>query len=231
MAEAEGFRPLTDTELAEFCKPGRWFPNVLDKRDITIHQQRGGSARSRTGQSAGTELGPAEQAQKSHAGELKPVEVDNALLLLTRGLYNVKAAICTLLNAPGVVVSVWGFDMTSLTTSIGDTNGPPPSIALFREGFVAFPREINAALWIAPVGADIVIDINHHDALTGTKTSLFGSQLLTIPAGATTGRLKTFRSLRIKRYDLLSIDIDQVGSGTPGGYLEVTLEMDLKKLT
>lgn len=232
----EGFRPLTDDELKEFCKPGRWFPNVLDKRDIAAHQSEptGEShpMRSRSGATVGASSAPGDAAdvRKRTAGELKPIEVDNALLIITRGLYNVKSAICTILNKQKAAQAIWGFDEETLVTSVGDTDGPPPAIAIFEEGYVAFPKEINAACWIAPTGADILIDINHHDAATGTKTSLFDSTQLTVAAGETTGRLKAFRSLRIKRYDLLSIDIDQIGSGTAGGYLEVSMEFILKKL-
>lgn len=227
----EGFRPLTDDELREFCKPGKWFPNVLDKRDIAAHQaEPTGGPGSQSGAGASHAPGNAADVRSRTAGELKPIEVDNALFILTRGLYNVKSAICTLINKEKAAIAVWGFDFETLVTSVGDTDGPPPAIAIFEEGYVAFPKEINAACWIAPTGTSILIDVNHHDAVTGTKTSLFGSAQLTVEAGETTGRLKSFRSLRIKRYDLLSIDIDQVGSGTAGGYLEVSMEFVLKKL-
>ena len=230
MADTEGFRPLTEEELREFCKQGRYFPNFLDKRDVDI--KRGSEDKTQTGESVPAQSadGTAEREFETTAGEINPTKVFNDVWLLFRGLYNVKAAVCTILNAPGIVTAVWGFDMASLTTSVGDTNGPPPAIAIFREGYVAFPKEINAALWIAPVGADILIDVNHHDATTGTKTSLFDTEQLTVPDGATTGRLKTFRPIRVKRYDLLSIDVDQVGSSTPGGYLEVAMELEIKKL-
>ncbi|MEN6532168.1 MAG: hypothetical protein ABFD89_00800 [Bryobacteraceae bacterium] len=76
----------------------------------------------------------------------------------------------------------------------------------------------------APVGSDIIIDLN----LIGT--SVFGTTKLVIPAGATL--LTVYNQTTFSdpapvgvKDDLVTMDVDQIGSTTPGTDITVTLRM------
>lgn len=62
---------------------------------------------------------------------------------------------------------------------------------------------------VAPVGADLIIDINN-------GTSIFGATKLVIADGAQTGSQSTFVAPTVAVDDLLTADVDQIGSGTAG---------------
>lgn len=80
----------------------------------------------------------------------------------------------------------------------------------------------------APTGAAIIVDINKNDA-TGATGTLFNTTKPQIAAGATTGGGgAVLTTTNLADNDLLTIDIDQVGSGTAGADLSVMLLCEQK---
>lgn len=226
------FRPLTEEEIKQFCQPGGWRPELVDIRDVHSPRQRRGVPGDTRGAEGGGDGGLTEGRRKADEGFLNPVKTADAITIGFNAIYALRRAVCVLLNAPIGGRAIFGYDEASLVTTTGDTDGPPPNICIMPPDKAGVPVEANAKLWVAPTGADIIINIFIHDAITGNKISIFsGSNKLTIPAGDAGGRIKLFASgARIRRYDCLSIDIEQVGSGTAGGYLEVVVEFEFKKL-
>lgn len=73
----------------------------------------------------------------------------------------------------------------------------------------------------APVGAALIADVNVGD------TSLWAANQAnrpTIAAGATSGTGTSFDTIALSDGDVLTIDIDQVGSATAGGQVTLILE-------
>ncbi|MHA1304358.1 MAG: hypothetical protein ACTSPI_11730 [Candidatus Heimdallarchaeaceae archaeon] len=76
----------------------------------------------------------------------------------------------------------------------------------------------------ASVGADIIIDINKNDTSIWYNNQ---SNRLTILAGEKYADQTEFDVVEVDEGDILSMDIDQVGSTTPGSLLTVELKMRL----
>lgn len=76
-----------------------------------------------------------------------------------------------------------------------------------------------------PVGADLIFDIN----LNGTTIWSTQANRLKIVDGATSGNQTAFNTTSVAAGDLLTIDIDQIGSTTPGKNVTVELTMYLIK--
>lgn len=73
----------------------------------------------------------------------------------------------------------------------------------------------------APVGSDLIIDINKNGVTIWTTQA----NRAKVVAGANAGTTTTFDVTAVAAGDRLSVDVDQVGSGTPGGNdLLVTIE-------
>lgn len=72
----------------------------------------------------------------------------------------------------------------------------------------------------APTGVSIVVDINKN----GTTIWSTQANRLTIVASSNTGNQTTFNTTALSEGDLLTLDIDQVGSSTPGSELTVVLK-------
>lgn len=78
-----------------------------------------------------------------------------------------------------------------------------------------------AAVKTAPTGAAILVDINKN----GTSIwSVTPGNRLTIAAGATTGNTSTFDTTSLAEGDLLTFDIDQIGSTVGGADITVQLK-------
>ena len=73
----------------------------------------------------------------------------------------------------------------------------------------------------APTGADLIIDIN----LNGTSIwNTTQANRLTIAAAATSGTQTSFDSTTLAESDVLTVDIDQVGSSVAGADLTIVLK-------
>lgn len=73
---------------------------------------------------------------------------------------------------------------------------------------------------IAPAGANAIIDINKNATSIWASTQ---ANRLTITDGNTTGNQTAFDTTALAADDALTMDIDQIGSGTAGNGLTVTL--------
>jgi hypothetical protein len=82
--------------------------------------------------------------------------------------------------------------------------------------------EVYGYVETAPTGSAIIVDVN----LNGTSIwATNQSNRLTISDGSQTGSSKTFDTSKFKKDDRLTIDIDQVGSGTAGKDLSVCIRI------
>lgn len=84
--------------------------------------------------------------------------------------------------------------------------------------FLATVLRATAYVKTAPVGADIVIDIN----VGGV--SILSIAKLRIPAGSKDGSTTSFATTSLVTDNVLTIDLDSVGTTTPGADLTVILE-------
>lgn len=73
----------------------------------------------------------------------------------------------------------------------------------------------------APTGANLILDINKNSTSIWNSTP---ANRLTITAGATSGTQTSFDTTTLAESDVLTIDIDQVGSSIPGSDLVVLLK-------
>ena len=80
---------------------------------------------------------------------------------------------------------------------------------------------VRASVGTAPTGADLIVDLN----LNGTTVWSTQANRATIAAGANTGESATFNTSSVPDGSYLTADVDQVGSGTPGSDLTVTVWM------
>jgi hypothetical protein len=79
---------------------------------------------------------------------------------------------------------------------------------------------VYGAVKIAPQGASILVDLNKN----GSTIWLTQANRLTIAAEATTGTQTSFDTIALAEGDLLTMDIDQVGSTTAGADLTIELK-------
>lgn len=78
-----------------------------------------------------------------------------------------------------------------------------------------------ANLKTAPTGSSVIIDINKNGSSLWSTTQ---ANRLTISATETTGTQTAFDVVTLVEGDILTIDIDQIGSTIPGTDLTVTLK-------
>lgn len=113
----------------------------------------------------------------------------------------------------------WGLCVGSNCTTATTITVPwiAPAKAQFEKCFIAAGT--------GPVGAALIVDI--HKA----GTSIFSAGRLQIADGSTAGNTAAFASTALKTLaegDLLTIDIDQTGTTTPGKNVFVTCRLALK---
>lgn len=77
-----------------------------------------------------------------------------------------------------------------------------------------------AVAQVGPVGASLIIDINKN----GSTIWSTQANRLAIASGSTTVTQTSFDTATLAEGDVLTIDIDQVGSTTPGQTITVTLK-------
>lgn len=101
----------------------------------------------------------------------------------------------------------------AVTTGVG-TMGLPNSVG--RDLTIT---AVSVFAQIAPVGADLVIDVNRNG------TTIFTNQANRpkVAAGAIFGRTETIDAAMFAEDDVLTVDIDQVGSSNAGGHLTVVV--------
>jgi hypothetical protein len=81
--------------------------------------------------------------------------------------------------------------------------------------------KIYANVKTAPTGASILVDVNKNGTSIWATTQ---ANRLAIEAGATSGTQTSFDTTSLEEGDVLTIDIDQVGSGTAGADITITLK-------
>lgn len=79
--------------------------------------------------------------------------------------------------------------------------------------------EVRAVCKTAPTGQAIIIDINDD----GTSIWNSGAERLQIAAGTTSGSTTTITNTSVGKGSIITLDIDQIGSGTAGANLTVYL--------
>mgnify|MGYP001161939101 FL=1 len=80
-------------------------------------------------------------------------------------------------------------------------------------------RSVRASVGTAPVGADLIVDVN----ISGVSIFTAGNRP-TIPAGSnTSGAVTALAATTIPTGGYLTVDVDQVGSSTPGADLVVQI--------
>lgn len=91
---------------------------------------------------------------------------------------------------------------------------------VFNEIVISQPYSfvsVNLRVKTAPTGADLIIDINKNGS------SIFSTRP-TISAGSTTGGSSAvFNTVSVTTGDVITIDVDQIGSTVPGSNLVVAL--------
>jgi hypothetical protein len=91
----------------------------------------------------------------------------------------------------------------------------------FRMPFAATIVYARAQIVTAPVGATMIIDIN----VGGT--TIFTSTKLVIADGETSGSQNGLATTALAAGDIVTMDVDQIGSTTAGANLTVQLELDI----
>lgn len=80
-------------------------------------------------------------------------------------------------------------------------------------------RSVRASVGTAPVGADLIVDVN-----IGGASIFSPANRPTIPAGSnTSGAVTALATTTIPTGGYLTVDVDQVGSSTPGADLVVQI--------
>lgn len=97
------------------------------------------------------------------------------------------------------------------------------------EGQIVLPydvvfKKVTANARTGPTGKDAIFDIN----LNGTTIWATQANRITIADGKTSGSQTAFDTAGASAGDILSIDIDQIGSGTPGKGVTIVLSMQSK---
>ena len=93
----------------------------------------------------------------------------------------------------------------------------------FYAPFPGTVKKARAYLKTAPVGSSAIFDLNKN----GTSIwSTNPSKRITIDDGAHSGSQTIFDTIEVSQDDYLTLDIDQVGSGTAGAELTIQLEIE-----
>ena len=82
-------------------------------------------------------------------------------------------------------------------------------------------EKVYAVVKTAPVGASLIMDININGSSIWATNQ---ANRITINSGSTTGTSSAFDTTALSENDQLTLDIDQVGSGTAGANLTVALK-------
>jgi hypothetical protein len=83
-------------------------------------------------------------------------------------------------------------------------------------------RAVQASVGTAPTGASLIVDVNKNG------TTIFTTQAnrpTIAAAGNTSGKVTNMDVTSLADGDYLTVDVDQVGSGTPGSNLTVLVEL------
>lgn len=83
-------------------------------------------------------------------------------------------------------------------------------------------KRADAHVKTAPVGADLIFDIN----INGTTIWSTQANRVKCADGVTSGTQTSFNTTSIADGDVLTLDIDQIGSGTAGSSATVMLEIE-----
>lgn len=83
-------------------------------------------------------------------------------------------------------------------------------------------KRADAHVKTAPVGADLLIDIN----IDGTTIWSTQANRVKCADGATSGTQTSFNTASITDGQILTVDIDQIGSGTAGAGVTILLEIE-----
>lgn len=92
-----------------------------------------------------------------------------------------------------------------------------PPLLVIRDSEIV---SVNAYANTAPVGASLIFDIN----LNGTTIWSTQANRVTITASAQTGSQSSFNTTDLSENDVLTLDVDQVGSSTPGSDIVVKVK-------
>ena len=84
-------------------------------------------------------------------------------------------------------------------------------------------KRADAHVKTAPTGADLTFDIN----VNGTTIWSTQANRVKCVAAATSGTQTTFNTTALADGDILTVDIDVIGSGTPGSSATVLLEIEV----
>lgn len=117
--------------------------------------------------------------------------------------------------------------------SVAARLGRPEALPFSRSGAIAVSagsmryyvpyactlQSVKASLGVAPVGASVIVDVNKN----GTTVFTTQANRPTITAGANASGVQTPDVTTLVAGDYLTIDVDQVGSTTPGTDLSVVL--------
>jgi len=106
---------------------------------------------------------------------------------------------------------------TDATTGANKTN----SLIATRNGKII---KAFATAKTAPVGSSLIFDVN----LNGSTIWSTQANRLTIADGATSANQSTFNTTSLTEGDLLTIDIDQIGSGTAGKDITIVVHCHMR---
>jgi hypothetical protein len=109
---------------------------------------------------------------------------------------------------------VWYVGYPYVKTSAGPTIKMP---------FAGLITKAIATVTTAPTGASLIVDIN----INGTTIWSSQANRLTIAIAGTTATTTTFNTTALAANDLITLDIDQVGSTVAGVGLTIQLEFSL----
>lgn len=110
-----------------------------------------------------------------------------------------------------------GFAFAVVGSLVTETSATPVLVALATQTITKAYANVKTA----PSGAAIIVDININGTSIWNTTP---ANRLTIADAATSGTQTSFDTTALSEGDILTIDIDQVGSTTAGSDLTVTLK-------
>jgi|GEM_PF-2980581 hypothetical protein len=110
-----------------------------------------------------------------------------------------------------------GFAFSVVGTLSTGTSQTPALIALQAMTI----SKVYANVKTAPTGASILVDINKNGTSIWATTQ---ANRLTVAAAATTGTQTSFDTTALAEGDILTIDLDQVGSSVAGADITITVK-------
>ena len=110
-----------------------------------------------------------------------------------------------------------GFAFAVVGGLVAETSPTPVLIALATQTITKAYANVKTA----PTGADLIVDININGTSIWATTQ---ANRLTIAAGATTGTQTSFDTTALTEGDIITIDVDQIGSTVAGSDLTITLK-------